>query len=64
MRESMARLTAQFSANRAVREYTEQHYLPAAAAYRERAAEKGALGAQVVDWQHNLEQQWGLTTLR
>jgi glycogen phosphorylase len=42
MRESMARLTPRFSANRAVREYTEQHYLPAAAAYRERAANKGA----------------------
>ena len=42
MRESMARLTPRFSANRAVREYTEQHYLPAAAAYHERAANKGA----------------------
>src|SRR6185503_7258318 len=30
MRESMARLTPRFSTNRAVREYTEQHYLPAA----------------------------------
>jgi starch phosphorylase len=58
MRESMARLTAQFSANRAVREYTENHYLPAAAAYRERAVDKGVVGAQMVDWQHNLEQQW------
>jgi len=27
MRESMARLTTQFSANRAVREYTEGHYI-------------------------------------
>jgi starch phosphorylase len=27
MRESMARLTTAFSANRAVRQYTEQHYL-------------------------------------
>jgi glucan phosphorylase len=34
MRESMARLTPRFSADRAVREYTEQHYLPAASAYR------------------------------
>jgi starch phosphorylase len=58
MRESMARLTPQFSANRAVREYTERHYMPAAAAYRERAADKGAVGAQVVDWQHTLEQTW------
>ena len=58
MRESMARLTPHFSASRAVREYTEQHYLPAAAAYRERAANKGAVGRQVVDWQHTLEQKW------
>jgi starch phosphorylase len=58
MRESMARLTPRFSANRTVREYTEQHYLPAAAAYRARAADKGAVGRQVVDWQHSLEQKW------
>ena len=58
MRESMARLTPRFSANRTVREYTEQHYLPAAAAYLERAADKGAVGRQVVDWQHTLEQKW------
>ena len=58
MRESMARLTPRFSANRTVREYTEQHYLPAAAAYRERAANKGAVGRQMVDWRHALEQKW------
>jgi glycogen phosphorylase len=62
MRESMACMTTQFSANRAVREYTEGHYLPAAAAYRERAVDKGAVGAQVVNWQHTLEQKWA--TLR
>jgi starch phosphorylase len=58
MRESMARLTPRFSADRTVREYTEQHYLPAAAAYRERAANKGAVGSQIIDWQHRLEQKW------
>jgi glycogen phosphorylase len=31
MRKSMATLTPRFSADRAVREYTENHYLPAAA---------------------------------
>jgi starch phosphorylase len=62
MRESMARLTPRFSADRAVREYTEHHYLPAATAYRERAAEKGAIGRQVANWQHALEQAW--TALR
>ena len=58
MRESMARLTPRFSANRTVREYTERHYLPAAAAYRARAAEKGAMGRELVEWQHRLEQTW------
>jgi starch phosphorylase len=58
MRESMARLTPRFSAGRAVREYTEQHYLPAAAAYRTRAAEKGAAGRQIIDWKRAVEQKW------
>jgi starch phosphorylase len=58
MRESMARLTPRFSAHRAVREYTEQQYLPAATAYRERAANKGIVGRQMVDWKHSLEQKW------
>jgi starch phosphorylase len=62
MRESMARLTTQYSANRAVREYTEEHYIPAAVAYHKRAVNKGAAGAQIVDWQRALEQKW--TTLR
>jgi starch phosphorylase len=58
MRESMARLTPRFSADRTVREYTEQHYLPAAAAYQSRVANKGAIGRQMVDWRHSLEQKW------
>ena len=58
MRKSMGRLTPLFSASRAVREYTEEHYLPAAAAYRERAANKGTLPRQLVDWQHHLQQKW------
>ena len=59
MREGMAQLTPRFSANRAVREYTEQHYLPAAAAYRERAADKGAIGGRIVAWRHRLDDAWG-----
>jgi starch phosphorylase len=58
MRKSMARLTPHFSADRAVREYAEQHYLPAAATYRERAANQGAAGGQMVNWKHSLEKQW------
>jgi starch phosphorylase len=41
-----------------VREYTEQHYLAAAAGYRKRTADKGLLGRQIVDWQQTLEQRW------
>jgi starch phosphorylase len=59
MRESMAQLTPKFSANRAVREYTEQHYLTAASAYLERAAEKGKIGVDIVNWKLDLEQKWG-----
>ena len=58
MRESMAQLTPQFSTNRAVREYTEKYYLPAATAYRERSANRGAIAAQLVNWRHELEHKW------
>ncbi len=58
MRESMARLTPRFSTSRAVREYTEQYYFPGAAAYRERAADQGALGKNIVNWRHTLKQKW------
>ena len=59
MRQSMARLTPHFSAHRTVREYTEQHYLPAAAAYQKRAANKGAIGKEIADWQRALDLKWG-----
>jgi glycogen phosphorylase len=58
MRESMARLTPRFSASRAVREYTEKHYLPGAVSYHQRAANNGALGRQMVDWRHTSEEKW------
>ncbi len=58
IRESMARLTPRFSANRVVTEYTEEYYIPAAAAYRERSAGRGAEGAQIVRWRHSLEEKW------
>ncbi|BBP03881.1 alpha-1,4 glucan phosphorylase [Sulfuriferula plumbiphila] len=58
MRESMARLTPRFSTNRAVREYTEQYYFPAASAYRERAANQGAIGVDMVNWRRALDQKW------
>ena len=58
VRESMAQLTPRFSTNRTVREYVEQYYLQAATAHRQRAASQGALGRQIVDWQHKVNQHW------
>ncbi len=58
MRESMARLTPRFSADRAVSGYTNEYYVPAAAAYRQRAARKGALGAEVAKRLRGLKDGW------
>jgi starch phosphorylase len=45
-----------------VREYTEQHYLPAALAYRKRAADKAEIGVDMINWRQALDQKW--STLR
>jgi starch phosphorylase len=58
VRESMARLTPQYSADRTVREYTEKYYLPAASAYRERRREAGAAVAQMLGWRQALAENW------
>ena len=58
MRESMARLTPHFSGNRTVREYTERYYLPAAAAYLERAADQAEIGRRLAQWRQKLGQHW------
>jgi glycogen phosphorylase len=51
-------LTPRFSANRAVREYTEHDYLPAAAEYRERASDQGAYGRSLLQWEQVLAEHW------
>ena len=58
MRASMTRLTPRFSTNRVVREYTEEYYVPAAAAYRRRAADHGRLGAELIAWRQALAAHW------
>ena len=58
MRNSMAELTPRFSTNRTVREYTEQYYLPAAAAYRARSADGGQQAAGIADWRRRLVNHW------
>ncbi|GLU57259.1 alpha-glucan phosphorylase [Dyadobacter frigoris] len=58
VRKSMSQLTPRFSANRTVREYTEQYYLPAAANFLNRAAENGAAGVRMVAAKEDLERKW------
>ena len=62
VRESMATLTPEFSASRAIREYTNDHYIPAAAGYKTRAANDGKVGSALVQWERSLAERWG--TLR
>jgi starch phosphorylase len=59
VRESMARLTPQFSAARMLRDYVERYYVPAAVGYGERAADRGAVGEQLIEWQRRLAERWG-----
>lgn len=58
IRESMASLTCHYSSNRTVRQYTDEYYIPAAAAYSERAAANGERGAEIVNWRNALNSGW------
>jgi glycogen phosphorylase len=58
VRSSMARLTPEFSAGRTIQNYTEHHYLSAAAGYGQRSAKDSALGFELLQWQHNIAQEW------
>ncbi len=58
MRQSMTSLTARFSANRAVRQYTTDFYVPAAQNYAARQAEQGAMGIRMVNQRQALARQW------
>jgi len=58
MRESMAKLTPKYSANRAVRQYTEEYYLPLADNFAKRQADQGKDGKQIVEWRGKLDKKW------
>ncbi|MGO9691398.1 MAG: alpha-glucan family phosphorylase [Syntrophobacteraceae bacterium] len=58
IRASVVTLAANFSAGRAVRQYTTQYYLPAAEAYKARKANKSELGIRMADWRRQIEQEW------
>ena len=58
MRASMTRLTPTFSTNRVVRQYTDQHYIPAAKAFRQRSADQGSLGRHLLNLGTQLAKGW------
>lgn len=64
IKESMARLTPNFSSNRSVRDYTEKFYLPLSESYKKRSADQGALASKISSWQEALKTQsgqWGFS---
>ena len=58
IRESMAVLTPEFSANRTVRQYTDEQYIPAATAYARRACGDSDLTASFLAWQEEIAEKW------
>ncbi len=58
VRESMATLTPEFSASRAIREYVNDHYLSAATGYSARAANDGKLGVDLMQWRQSIGSGW------
>jgi starch phosphorylase len=58
MRASMASLAPRFSSARMLQEYIERAYVPAASAYRRRAADHGALARELERWARHLDEHW------
>jgi glycogen phosphorylase len=57
VRESMARLTPQFSTNRMMEDYLVRYYLPGAATYRERT--QGDAARLIREWREEIDARWG-----
>lgn len=58
MRNSMSKLTWRYSANRALQEYTEKIYMPAALQFRKRIQDKAAYGMKLFEWKNNLDKSF------
>ncbi|GAB6067849.1 glycosyltransferase family 1 protein [Methylothermus subterraneus] len=58
MRESMAKLAPFFSANRMVRQYVDQYYLPMARALANRHGNDQARARQILKWRAHLKDHW------
>jgi glycogen phosphorylase len=59
VKQSMRRLCPRFNTNRMVRQYLEEHYLPAAHRYQELAAAHLARGKGLADWEAAVRTHWG-----
>ncbi|MGO9834784.1 MAG: alpha-glucan family phosphorylase [Polyangiaceae bacterium] len=58
MRASMASLTPVFSASRALREYAERYYLPAASEFGARRVDGAKGGVLLAEWERTMRQHW------
>ncbi|MDE3212633.1 MAG: alpha-glucan family phosphorylase, partial [Bacteroidota bacterium] len=59
IRRSMAELTPRYSANRTVRQYTENYYLPAARKYLKRVTHQAEEAKKLLDIHNDLRNKWG-----
>ncbi|GAB4364797.1 MAG: glycosyltransferase family 1 protein [Methylohalobius crimeensis] len=58
MRESLAKLTPYYSANRMVRQYIDQYYVPQSQALMRRHQNNQSLARQLLMWGRNLKTHW------
>ncbi len=58
MRASMASLTPMFSADRALREYAERYYLPAASEFGKRRVDGAKQSVLLAEWQRSMRLHW------
>jgi starch phosphorylase len=58
VRHSMSRLTPRFSGNRMLREYVNQAYIGAAAAYRRRTENEANVATRLQEWRQDLDGNW------
>jgi len=58
VRKSMSMLTPRFSANRMVRQYLDQVYIPAAKAFSERIADNARIARELSRWQKHIRDNW------
>jgi starch phosphorylase len=58
VRASMAELAPRFSANRMVREYVANAYVPGAALFRTRECDDGRVGRELGAWYSRIERDW------